>query len=271
MHPVLFTIWGLSIRSYGFQLMLAHLVGVGMLLYLGHSKRLPLGQMLDLLLAVVVFGALGARIGYVATHGSEFPTFASLFYVWKGGFAFFGGFFFALAAFIAVVHWHKLPLLATADLVSPVLPFSLGLVRIGCFLEGCCHGSPSSQPWAVTFTRPDSWVLPALLNIPLHPTQLYEALFLFLLAAALAWGQRKKRLPTGVLGSFSILAYALYRFAGDFLRGDLERNFMGVPWLTHTQVASLVGAFGASAALLYSLRHDCIRLDIQKKKRQGEN
>ena len=52
---------------------------------------------------------------------------------------------------VAFLIKHKLPLLATLDLVTPSLMLGLAIGRLGCFLNGCCFGGACDLPWAVTF------------------------------------------------------------------------------------------------------------------------
>jgi phosphatidylglycerol:prolipoprotein diacylglycerol transferase len=37
------------------------------------------------------------------------------------------------------------------DIIAPCLMIGLGFGRVGCFLNGCCHGAECNLPWAVTF------------------------------------------------------------------------------------------------------------------------
>jgi phosphatidylglycerol:prolipoprotein diacylglycerol transferase len=250
MRPILFQISGYPVSSYGFFMMIGHLAGVAALLWIARAYRLPLGALIDMVIAVVIGGVIGARLGYAYNHWNEFSAApASLFSLWKGGLSFYGGFPPAFFAFLLVLRWRRLPFFAVSDLVCPVLPFSLGLVRIGCFLQGCCYGAPTEVPWAVTFTSFESKVPSPLLHLHLHPTQLYEAAFLFLLAAGLAFAQRRNRLPPGMLATFSIFAYAVYRLIADQYRGDIDRNFWGVQWLGATQAAAMVGILSAPVVL----------------------
>jgi phosphatidylglycerol:prolipoprotein diacylglycerol transferase len=225
-------------------------VGVALLLFAARAHRQPLGPFLDLLLAVLLAGVAGARAGYAVTHWSEFREDPwSLLFLWEGGLSFFGGFPPAFLAFLAVLRWRKIPILTTADFVSPILPFSLGLIRIGCFLQGCCYGLPTEAPWAVVYSRLDSKVPQALLDLPLHPTQLYEAVFLFALSLTLTLVLRKNPLRPGMLATFSIFAYGAYRFCADFFRADLDRGFLGFTALGASQLAALVGILATPVVL----------------------
>jgi phosphatidylglycerol:prolipoprotein diacylglycerol transferase len=250
MRPVLFHLFGLEIGSYGFLMMLAHFAGLVTLLWIARAHHQAFGPFLDMIFAVVLAGLVGARLGYAFNQWGEFRGHPErLLSLWKGGLSFYGGFPLAFLAFLAVLRWRRMPVFPTADLVCPVLPFSLGLVRIGCFLQGCCYGAPTDAPWAVVFHSHEGKVPPALLERALHPTQLYEASFLFLLALLLALAQRRNPFKPGVLATLSIFAYAVYRLVADQYRGDLDRGFAGISWMGPTQAAAVLGILATPVVL----------------------
>lgn len=249
MHPVLFSLFSYPIRSYGVFMTLAHLAGIAWILALARARREPIAPYLDLLFAVILAALVGARLDYALHHREEFQGWRNLFAVWRGGFSFFGGFSFGFLAFLLVLRWRKIPILPTADAVSPAFPFTLGLIRIGCFLEGCCYGAPTNMPWAVTYTDPESHVPLALLHRPLHPTQLYEAAFLFFLMGFLLLLLRLGSLRPGIVATLAVSEYATYRFVADFLRGDIARGLWGIEWLGITQAAALVGILATPLVL----------------------
>ena len=75
--------------------------------------------------------------------------------------------------------------------------------RLGCFFAGCCYGRPTDVPWAVTFTnRYAAHNVGTPLNVPLHPTQLYEAGAELLILVCCSTLERKGRAFPGphVLG-----------------------------------------------------------------------
>src|SRR5436309_1822794 len=45
----------------------------------------------------------------------------------------------------------KIPITLGMDIIAPCLMIGLGFGRIGCFLNGCCHGAVCDEPYAVTF------------------------------------------------------------------------------------------------------------------------
>ena len=101
--------------------------------------------------------------------------------------------------------------------------------RIGCYLNGCCYGDPSSLPWSVAFP-PDSvpfnaevgrGLIPpdALHSLWIHPTQLYSSLNALVLAV-LTWTYFPYRRRNGEVLVIGWLCYPVTRFLSDYLRGD---------------------------------------------------
>src|SRR5574338_1287705 len=90
----------------------------------------------------------------------------------------FGGFAGGVLAGLAVMQWKRLPKMAVFAAATPALAVGHAIGRIGCFLVGDDYGRPSNLPWAVAFPQG----LPPT-TVPVHPTQLYEAAAL----AVIAW------------------------------------------------------------------------------------
>jgi phosphatidylglycerol:prolipoprotein diacylglycerol transferase len=83
---------------------------------------------------------------------------------------------------------------------------------VGCFLVGDDYGSPSTLPWAVAFPKG----LPPT-DVPVHPTQLYEAVPL----VAIAWllmRWRGQGVPDAVVLSRYMMLAGATRFAIEFVR-----------------------------------------------------
>lgn len=216
---------GYPVQAYGLFVALAHLVGIAGVLWRLRRRGLPWGPALDLILLVMVTGLVGARAGYLMEH-PELATSGQAFRLERGGLSFFGGLALATPAFFLYLRWRRLPVRALADALCPVLPLSLAIVRLGCFAAGCCHGSPTSLPWGVA--SESTLLPPPLRGQPLHPSPLYEAAFLFALAAWLWWRSERGLGKPGRLAAFSLLAYGAYRLSFDFLRGDLTPLALGI-------------------------------------------
>ena len=104
----------------------------------------------------------------------------------------------------------RLPL-AVGDAFALALPVGLLVGRVGCLLRGCCFGSPTSLPWAISYASgsfaqnlqaTNGLVAPASPSLPVHPVQAYEMMLLLGLFAALLWARRrlKHELPPFGIG-----------------------------------------------------------------------
>ncbi len=111
--------------------------------------------------------------------------------------------------------------------IMELLPIAPGCIviahafgRIGCFCWGCCYGEATDSIWGMVFPNPELHLTHAV-----YPTQLYEAIFLFLLFGLLFWLLIKKKF----IYTFPIylLAYGAFRFAIEYIRGDHRGTFIG--------------------------------------------
>jgi phosphatidylglycerol:prolipoprotein diacylglycerol transferase len=223
LQPILFELFGYPVKTYGVFVSLAHVVGICGMLLIVRRRHLPLGPCLDMVFVVLIAGLLGGRLGFWLEHPSLIHSPKDFFSLDQGGLSFFGGLALAFPSYLAYLLARKLPVFETSDLFAPLLPLSLAILRLGCFGAGCCHGLPSNLPWAVSLSSP--LLSPSLRGVPIHPTQLYESAFLFLLAAALLQANFRKAWPAGMVATFCMGAYGIYRFSFDSLRGDINHDW----------------------------------------------
>jgi phosphatidylglycerol:prolipoprotein diacylglycerol transferase len=129
---------------------------------------------------------------------------------------------------------------------SPGLALGHAIGRVGCFLVGDDYGRPSTLPWAVAFPRG----LPPT-DIPVHPTQLYEAIPLVVLAWLLTRWRQQGTADAVVLSRYLILAGAL-RFAIEFVR--LNAHVLGPLTLAQLWSMALMAVGVAMAISARSLK-----------------
>jgi len=157
---------------------------------------------------------------------------------WAGGLTYYGGLLAASVAGIALLRRDRFPVWKGVDIAGMVIPIGLGFGRMGCLLAGCCFGQPTAGRLALTFP-PNSPASEAQFKLglldsladpsrPVVPTQIYESLMSFAVAAAcLFWVQPRKRYDGQVFVAFLVL-YALGRFLLEFLRADDRGALFGL-------------------------------------------
>ncbi len=137
-----------------------------------------------------------------------------------GGITFIGGLIGGIVAFLALYfifrRRYKGRLIDVISFIPCCILIAHGFGRIGCFCAGCCYGKPTDSFLGVQFPG---------MSVKVHPTQLYEAFFLFALFAIcflLVW---KKDFKHNM--SVYLIAYGIFRFCLEFLRGDDRGQFLG--------------------------------------------
>ena len=101
-----------------------------------------------------------------------------------------------------------------ADVTAPGIILAQAVGRVGCTINGCCYGLPTSLPWGVVYTHPDSL---APLGIAIHPTQPYELIY-NLIVFGILLTLRGRLKPDGSLFLIYLSLYSLWRLGIDFLR-----------------------------------------------------
>ncbi len=228
MHPIIFQLGSFKFPSYGLMVATGYLAAILYILRKAGRAGFRKEDLSDLIFYSVLSGMAGAKLFYAATYWREFgATFygraAYLLRTFQYGFVFYGGLIAGGAAFFITAGRKKMTALKAADLCAPALALGHAFGRIGCFLAGCCHGSPTSCALSVTFNDPASEVNPLYLGVPLHPTQLYESagnFIIFLALNAALSRSLKGRLPAGAVITLYAALYSLERFLVEFLRGD---------------------------------------------------
>ena len=249
MYPILFQFGRFRIYSYGFFMVVGFVAATALAVLRVRRSGIQISfeNAADLFFYAVLSGFLGSRILYVLLHLDVFRQDPwKIFKLWEGGLVFYGGLIAAAGVAFGVMKWHRLPVWKLADLISPLIALGLFSGRIGCFLAGCCYGKETSLGWAVVFTNPDSL---ARLNVPLHPTQLYEAADGLVLFFLLSWMERRKSFDGQIFWLF-VLLYSITRFFVEIFRGD-PRGFLFTDVLSTSQAVGILLAIFSLFMLSY--------------------
>ena len=253
MYPEIF---GLSfLHTYGVLVAAALLVGLWLAGRLSREAGLNAGAVTALGLYCALAAIGGAKLmmfvvdfSYYREHPGEILSLNTA----QAGGVFYGGLIAALAVAVWQMRKTRLPGWKTADVFAPAIALGHGIGRIGCFTAGCCWGVECHRPWAVTFTSlaaHDRVGVP--LNVPLHPTQLYEAFAEFAIFAFLYWRIHKPHGDGAIIGAYLML-YSTARFTVEFFRVHEQGNVLGGAFDTSQFISA--GLFLLGAACLWRLR-----------------
>jgi phosphatidylglycerol---prolipoprotein diacylglyceryl transferase len=163
MKPELFhlPIFGIPIYGYGVAVVIGFLAASYFARWLANRSGLDGEAFVNAALLALVTGIVGARLSHILENPGEFfrsdrgvwETLVNMVNLRSGGLTYYGGFLLAFPTLVWYGIKKKIPLAVGMDIVAPALMIALGFGRVGCFLNGCCHGAvcPDSFPLAVHF------------------------------------------------------------------------------------------------------------------------
>jgi phosphatidylglycerol:prolipoprotein diacylglycerol transferase len=249
MYPILFQFGSFHIYAYGFFIVVGFVTAVVLagLKIRKSTIGISFENVVDLFFYTVLSALIGSRILFVLINFDVYRQHPmQIFKIWEGGLVFYGGLVLAVIVAFWYMRWHRLPIWKVADLISPLIALGLSFGRIGCFLAGCCYGKETSLPWGVVFKNPDSL---ARLNVPLHPTQLYDAANGLAIFFFLNWMEKRKTFDGQIFWLFLFL-YSITRFFIEIFRGD-PRGFLCGDLLSTSQGVGILLAIPSIFMLFY--------------------
>ena len=241
--PILLTLGPLQIRWYGLLYATGWLIAYFLVGREVKKRKIASEEIFQkIFLYALIGGVVGARLGSVI---SEWPYYvqnpAEIFAIWHGGVAFHGG----LAGLLIVGWWqlkkHKRSFLKGADVVSGPVALSLGIGRIGNFINSEFYGTVTSLPWGVVF--------PGVAG-PRHPVQLYETILMIGIFLALLY-MKNKKIPDGMLFATFLISYGVGRFLLEYLKDPAQvTHILGLTWGQFWNIPMVI----AGAYIIYKSR-----------------
>ncbi len=181
-----------------------------------------------IVIRMVGFGFLGARLAYVSTHLSRFEgEWWKVIAIWEGGLALFGGLTAgAIALWYYARKWDaSLP--DFLDSAAPAVPFAQAIGRWGNYFNQELFGTPTDLPWGLEIEpsrRPPEYAE----FETFHPTFLYESLWNVGLGFFIIWlGKRYPEMRGRLIGVY-FLGYGFMRFLTELIRTDTDFRLLGL-------------------------------------------
>jgi phosphatidylglycerol:prolipoprotein diacylglycerol transferase len=242
MFPRLFQIGSFALHTYGVLLAIGYLLGIYTAQRFGRRFGLDPEQVFNLSVYLALAAILGAKLFLLFQDWRRYIhaplSLFSMEFVQSAG-IFYGGVVMALLVLVWYVRKYNMNWLRVGDAMVPGVAIGHAIGRLGCFSAGCCWGKEAHVPWAVVFRNPYATATTGVpLNIPLHPTQLYESACEFLIFGALVWLARRRSFE-GQLFATYLLAYGIVRYIVDFFRYYEPQALLFHGMLTVGQLTSL--------------------------------
>ena len=230
--PVALSLGPLHVRWYG----LMYLLGFLAAWWLARRRATRPGstwtpvEVDDLIFYCALGVILGGRIGWMLFYGTEriLGDPLSVLRIWEGGMSFHGGLVGVLVALAVFANRRGKQIVDVFDFNAPLPAIGFGAGRVGNFINGELWGKPTDVPWAVVVD-----------GVPLHASQLYEALLEGLVLFVILWWFTAKPRPRWAPSGLFLLCYGLFRFGVEFVRvPDANRGYLFLDWVTMGQILS---------------------------------
>jgi phosphatidylglycerol:prolipoprotein diacylglycerol transferase len=252
---------GLPFRWYGLMYLVAFVVAYQLVKIQVRERQLEVERddVLNLFFWGIVGLLVGARLfavtiydptGYYLEHPLQiiFPfarVGGRLRFQGISGMSYHGGLLGTIVACIIYLRVKKLGVLKWGDMIVTAAAGGYTFGRLGNFINGELYGRITTVPWGMIFPQAPKyptdlpWVQSIarrlgmnlngkeLVNLPRHPSQLYEAFFEGLVLWALLWFIfRKRQKFNGQLIAIYVIGYGIARFFIEYVREpDVELGF----------------------------------------------
>lgn len=249
MYPVLFKIGNFSVHTWGLLLAIAVIIAIYAIEKVFEREGLDSTDLFYMIALMIIAGILGGRVAYILVYDWAIliSNPLSLITITSGGISgliWYGGVVGGVIPFIYYIRKNNWSFWQIGDIFAPYIALGYAIVRVGCFLNGCCYGAITNSSLGVVFPYVD--------NFTRYPTQLFSTVLNLLLFVFLIWLFPRRKF-TGQVFLYYILGYAVYRFIIEFFR----ESIIMVGFFTLGQIYTLI--LLAIGIILYVWRKHTLR------------
>ncbi len=242
---------GFPVRWYGLMYLIAFVIGYILFKKQVAERKLEISDddISNLFFWIILGILLGGRIFSTLVYDTTGKYWANpLLIFWPfdsnfkftglQGMSYHGGLLGGITAMIIYCRKKHLPVVVTGDMLAVSIPLGYTFGRLGNFINGELYGRVTSADWGMIFPYArkfpvsSGWVVEIAekagidlaaagnyVNLPRHPSQLYEAFFEGIFLWAVMWFilRMRKHAPGELMGSY-VLGYGVIRFFIEYFR-----------------------------------------------------
>lgn len=210
------------------------------------------------------------------------------------GMSYHGGVIGGLLGMIIWCIWKKKNFPKWCDAMGVAIPFGYTFGRLGNFLNGELYGRITTAPWGMIFPGAErfsgslEWVQnfaancglainSTLVNLPRHPSQLYEAFFEGIVLGLILWFLHNHKKWDGMLSMIYISGYGVFRFFIEYFRepdADIGYKFAAdpnAPIYTNSSLLNFsTGQFFCFIMILGGIAFGAVTYILSKKRKEAE-
>ncbi len=270
-NRVAFSVFGVDIYWYALLITCGIVLAVFYTKYRSEREWVSTDNLLDIAMATVILGVIGARLYYVLTSldSGQYKTLMDWINIRNGGLGIYGGIIGGVIGLVAMSLIRKVNVFAVLDSAAPGVMIAQAIGRWGNFCNGEAYGSPIVDGQITyAFLGPDKTYPVGENNllyklrmavesgathsegyrgmVEVQPTFLYESLWNILGFILINLLYKKKKFN----GQIALMYFAWYGFGRMFIEG-LRTDSLFIPG-TGIRISQMLGLvlFAASVAVL---------------------
>ncbi len=236
-EPIALQLGPITIYWYGIIMAIAIICALLLALHIAKIRNIKSEEILDAAIWAIVGGLVGARVYEIFLEWAFYSTHpADILKLWNGGLAIHGALIGGLIALFIFIRKKEYNIWNLAAIMLPGVALGQAIGRFGNYFNQELFGRPTNLPWGIAidpFHRPVGFETFEFF----HPTFLYEAKLLIILALILYYFARKKDFPCAYIVSIYLIGYGLIRFFLEFIKIDVTPVMIGLRW---PQIISLL-------------------------------
>lgn len=244
MYPILFELGPITVFSLWLFIAAGFAAGSFIFVRLAKRNRLKLTLISDNAFFLFFITLIVSRIIFVSFNTDlyfyqfKLKSLLAVLTVWDKGFSFWGAIGGFLGGVLYLAKRYSESPLRLLDAIMPAILIGMAFGNIGALLEGINYGTPTNLPWGVTFRSANVKYVS-----PIHPTQIYSALYALALAGfSYALFTKLRGRLAGFATEATVFLFGLFKFFEEFLRGDETAKILDV------RLPQILAFFGMAAA-----------------------
>lgn len=205
--PVFLSIGGVDIAYYGLLWVLAFVLGSYIFRKIVKREGLDTDMVDSAFMYLLIATIIGARLGHCLFY--EPATYLAnpwqILNLRQGGLASHGAAIGMVVGIILYARKWKIPSIWMFDRVGIVIAIGGALIRMGNLLNSEIYGTETDLPWGFIFVRAQE-------TMPMHPTQIYEALaytLIFFILMHIYWRTKLSDKRGFMFGVFLVLLFGV--------------------------------------------------------------
>ena len=283
MDRIAFSLFGIDVNWYGLIITCGMILAVLYALWHAKHEGVKSDHIIDLALALIFCGVIGARLYYVIMEFDQYLVSGGTFLqnlggtlyncvaIWNGGLAIYGGIIAGFLAALAVARAKRIPFPVIADIAGPAVMVGQIIGRWGNFVNVEAYGAETTLPWRMgvlySFNDGVSFVSEKFV----HPTFIYESLWNLLGLILITYFYKKKKFHGQMF-----LSYMTWYGFGRMLIEGLRADSLYVGSIRISQLVGFVTFVVGAVLIIVNLRRvkrsvPADKLEEEEKTSEVEN